>query len=86
MARCCRILTVNPMPASDDFLPSLIGILDRLHTKSAERGDSMLTFLLGLAKTEAEDELKSEAAQAERMSALRETSSQKSWRPTALAG
>lgn len=74
------------MAASDDFLPTLIGILDRLHTKSAERGDSMLTFLLGLAKTEAEDELKSEAAQADRLSALRDTSSQNSWRPTALAG
>lgn len=70
----------------DEFLSALIGILDRLHGKSAERGDSMLTFLLGLAKTEAEDELKSAVAQANRRATLRDTSSQNSWRPTALAG
>ncbi len=75
------------MARSDDgFLAVLIGILDRLHAKSAERGDSMLTFLLGLAKTEAEDELQSEAAQANRRAALRETSSENSWRPAAMAG
>jgi hypothetical protein len=75
------------MPRSDDdFLPALIGILERLHAKSAERGDSMLAFLLGLAKTEAEDELKCQAAQADRRTALRDTSSQTSWRPAALAG
>ena len=75
------------MPAADEnFLPTLIGILEKLHAKSAERGDSMLTFLLGLAKTEAEDELKCEAEEARRRALLRDTSSAKTWRPTALAG
>lgn len=70
----------------DDFLPALIGILDRLHGKSVERGESTLTFLLGLAKTEAEDELKTQAAQADRLASFRDASSQNTWRPTALAG
>ena len=70
----------------DEFLPALIGILDRLHCRSAERGESTLTFLLALAKTEAEDELKSRADQAHRRATLRDTSSRNSWRPTALAG
>ena len=71
---------------ADEVLPALIGILDRLHCKSAERGESTLTFLLGLAKTEAEDELKSQADQAHRRAILRDTSSRNSWRPTAMAG
>ena len=69
----------------DNFLPGIINILERLHTKTAERGDSMLPFLLNLAKTEAEDELKSQEAQRQRQAALEDTSSQKTWRPTALA-
>jgi hypothetical protein len=70
----------------DDFLPALIGILDRLHGKNAERGETMLTFLIGLAKTEAEDELKTQSACADRMATFRDASSQQTWRPTALAG
>jgi hypothetical protein len=70
----------------DNFLPALIGILERLHARSAERGDSLLAFLLGLAKTEAEDRLKSEAEEADRRAAFRANSADKTWRPTALAG
>ena len=61
------------MPRTD-FLPSLIGILERLSAASAENGAANLAFLLDLAKTEAEDELRTTQAQAEIRTTLKDTS------------
>ena len=71
------------LASEDDFLPTVIGVLDRLHDKTAERGNSMLSFLLGLARTEAEDEMRSAIAHTDRRAVLRDTSCENSWRPTA---
>jgi hypothetical protein len=61
------------MPRTD-FLPNLIGILAQLSATSAENGASNLAFLLELAKTEAEDELRTAQAQADIRTTLKETS------------
>jgi len=57
-----------------EFLPKLIGILENLSAASAEIGAANLAFLLDLAKTEAEDELRTGQAQAEIRTTLKETS------------
>lgn len=41
-----------------DFLPTMIGILQKLHTTSLERGQPNLAVLLDLARSEAEDALR----------------------------
>ena len=64
----------------DDFLPAVIGILDRLQATTAERGRPMLAFLLDLAKAEAEDELRTDTMEGDFRSALKETSSVASWK------
>lgn len=51
-----------------------IDILQRLHDESAERGETMLAFLLDLAKTEAEDQVRQAGLEAETRTALRDTS------------
>jgi hypothetical protein len=51
-----------------------IEILQRLHDESAERGETMLAFLLDLAKTEAEDQVRQAGLDAEMRTALRDTS------------
>ena len=61
------------MPQTD-FLPTVIGILERLSATSAENGAANLAFLIDLAKTEAEDELRTAQAQAEIRTTLKETS------------
>ncbi len=57
-----------------DFLPTVIGILEQLRASSAENGAANLAFLLDLAKTEAEDELRTAKAQADLRATLKETS------------
>ena len=57
-----------------DFLPKVIGILERLSATSSERGAANLAFLIDLAKTEAEDELRTAKARAEIRTTLKETS------------
>ncbi len=57
-----------------EFLPELIGLLERLTATSAEIGATNLAFLLDLAKTEAEDELRTGQAQADLRTTLKETS------------
>lgn len=59
----------------DHYLPTLISILERLQAKTSERGESMLSFLLDLAKAEAQDELTTMQAEAGFRSRLRQTSS-----------
>jgi hypothetical protein len=58
----------------DDFLPTAIGILTRLQAITVQRGRSNLAFLLDLARTEAEDELRHDKAEAELKTTLRQTS------------
>lgn len=41
-----------------DFLPTMIGILEKLHATSLERGQVNLAILLDLARNEAEDALR----------------------------
>ena len=66
--------------SDDDFLPAVIGILDRLQVTTAQHGRPMLAFLLDLAKAEAEDELRTDSLELELRSALKQTSSTASWR------
>jgi hypothetical protein len=54
----------------DDFLPTAIGILTRLQAITVQRGRTNLAFLLDLARTEAEDELRYDRAEAELKSTL----------------
>lgn len=63
----------------DNFLPTVIGILEQLHAKSSARGAAMLTFLLDLARTEAEDELKTAIAEANLRSAYRVGGANPAW-------
>lgn len=63
----------------DNFLPTMIGILEQLHEKSHARGSAMLSFLLDLARTEAEDELKTLVAEAELRSAYRVGGAAPAW-------
>jgi hypothetical protein len=65
--------------SSSEFLPSVIGILQELHATSSERGQTMLAFLLDLARTEAEDELRQAGLEAGIKSTLRETSTVGAW-------
>ena len=69
--------------SDDDFLPAVIGILDRLQVTTAQHGRPMLAFLLDLAKAEAEDELRTDSLEQELRSALKQTSSTASWRSAA---
>jgi hypothetical protein len=57
-----------------EFLPSVIAVLQRLHDESAERNESMLAFLLDLARTEAEDRLRQAGLDEDLRSTLRATS------------
>ena len=41
-----------------DFLPTMIGILEKLHATSLDRGQPNLAMLIELARTEAEDALR----------------------------
>ena len=52
----------------DDFLRVAIQAIDRIREKSIERGHLMLASLLDMAKTEAEDELRTNAKPAQRIS------------------
>lgn len=58
-----------------DFLPTVIGILQRLQATSVERGQANLAVLLDLAKMEAEDVLRTANMDADARSALRQSSS-----------
>ena len=64
----------------DDFLPAVIGILDRLQATTVEHGRPMLAFLLDLAKAEAEDELRTAHIEDDLRSTLKQTSSVASWK------
>lgn len=66
-----------------DFLPSVIGILERLSATSAENGASNLAFLLDLARNEAEDELRTGQAQDRIRTTLKDTSCATSLAPAA---
>jgi hypothetical protein len=55
-----------------DFLPTMIGILQKLHATSLERGQPNLAVLLDLARTEAEDALRTAGQKAELEAAFRE--------------
>ena len=67
------------MPQSE-YLPAVIGILDRLHRSTAERGQATLSLLIDLAKTEAEDVLRQAGVEAETRATLRETSTVGAWK------
>ena len=60
--------------ASADFLPNVIALLRRLQEQSVEQNESMLAFLLDLARTEAEDRLRQDGLDAEMRLALQATS------------
>ena len=49
-----------------DFLPTMIGILEKLHATSLERGQVNLAILLDLARNEAEDALRTATYREER--------------------
>jgi hypothetical protein len=57
-----------------EFLPSVIAVLQQLQEESAERNESMLAFLLDLAKTEAEDRLRQAGLDDDLRSTLKATS------------
>jgi hypothetical protein len=57
-----------------DFLSNVISTLGRLQGDSAEHGETMLAFLLDLAKTEAEDRLRQAGLDADMRATLRDTS------------
>lgn len=63
----------------EDFLPDAIGLLKQLHETSGARGLATLTLLLDLAKTEAEDALKSTLSDAALRETLRQTSTVGAW-------
>ena len=60
--------------APAEFLPTVIAILQRLQDESAERQETMLAFLLDLARTEAEDRLRQAGLDSDMRTALRNTS------------
>jgi len=63
-----------------EFLPTMIGILERLQKTAMSRGEPLLASILAIAKTEAEDALR-HANEVAAMEARREaTSSATSWR------
>jgi hypothetical protein len=67
------------LPQSE-FLPAVIGILDRLHQSTAEQGQATLSLLIDLAKTEAEDALRQAGIDAEMRATLRATSTIGAWK------
>jgi hypothetical protein len=64
-----------------EFLPVMVGILQRLQLGSAERGYSMLAAFLDMARDEVAHLLAHEAALADLKAKLAATSSRHSWRP-----
>jgi hypothetical protein len=64
-----------------DFLPALIGILDRLCTTTSDRGEHMIAYFLDLARAEAADKLRHAGELRELETKLKQTSSRTSWRP-----
>jgi hypothetical protein len=63
-----------------DFLPMMIGILERLEQTAHARGEPLLASLLGIARGEAEDALR-HAADFAALTAEREAgSSVETWR------
>ena len=66
--------------AQRDFLPAVIGILDRLHRTTAEQGQATLSLLLDLARTEAEDALRQAEIEADMRATLRNTSTVGAWK------
>lgn len=63
-----------------DFLPRVIGILDRLHVTTAEHGEATLSLLIDLARTEAEDVLRQAGLEADLKTRREQTSSVSTWR------
>jgi hypothetical protein len=60
--------------AQGAFLMTAIETLKSLHDQSVERGETMLAFLLDLAKTEAEDQARQAGLDAHTRTVLRQTS------------
>ena len=60
--------------APAEYLPTVIATLQNLQDESAERHETMLAFLLDLARTEAEDRLRQAGLDADTRAALRDTS------------
>jgi hypothetical protein len=63
-----------------DFLPAMVGILERLQTTCLARGEPLLASILAIAKVEAEDALRHANAVAALAARREETSSAHSWR------
>lgn len=63
-----------------EFLPAVIGILDRLHQSTADQGQATLSLLIDLARTEAEDALRQAGRDAEIRATLRDTSTIGAWK------
>jgi hypothetical protein len=65
-------ITGKPMDTREtDFLPTMIGILERLHATSLKRGQANLAVLLDLARSEAEDVLRTAGQRAHVQAASR---------------
>ena len=69
-----------PQMSPSEFLPAVIGILDRLGQSTAERGQATLSLLIDLAKTEAEDALQQSALDADMRATIRKTSTVGAWK------
>ena len=63
-----------------EFLPAMIGILERLHRTALNRGEPLLASILDIAKTEAEDALRHATKLAEMVAEREATSSATTWR------
>jgi hypothetical protein len=57
--------------AAQEFLPQIIGILDRLQAASASHNQPMLASLIDLARSEAEDALRTLHVEASLRASLR---------------
>jgi hypothetical protein len=68
-----------------EYLPVLIGILDRLCATTNDRGEHMIAYLLDLARAEAKDRLRHAGELSELETKLKETSSRTSWRPVSVS-
>ena len=62
------------------FLPSIANILSRLQKTSEEEGHSMLAYLIDLARTEAEEQIRCNLQDAMFRTEILATSSTHSWR------
>jgi hypothetical protein len=81
-----RDARAKPMHNNEgDFLPAMIGILERLQNTSQAHGETLLASILAIAKVEAEDALRHANAVAALAARREETSSAHSWRAESAA-